>query len=800
MIKTKTTKKVLAIMLAVMMLFVAFLPMSSRESKKVSAAVTSRYTLLGRVDYVSTIPFDSYETYTWYSINSVLADHFEVVMYGSVSSGYDTASSDDYFNFDDITILAIITDDTSPHNSNYDFEHISYELKNHTTNSVVSSGSLSGSGSKTLVNGYVPEGEYTLTYVLGGSHSGIGFGSITYTFTYDFIIDSEAPTYSLKSGGSYAVSGSYVNEMITFSATDTNFNRILYSSPSSSSFSSTSSTSYSVSATSSNNGWWEFKAMDDAVNYSTTVTLYLDTIAPEGEVKVSTYSSLDDGEYTSRSFYYQAEDETGYVYCEIKRPNSSTWSSYTSGTSVSWTSTNGWYAFRSYDAAGNYSDIIEVYLDTEEPEGDLYADGSWVGSGTTTDANYIMFRASDDDSGIEDVYVKTPNSSYYTRTTSGSQFTEEGTYYFYAEDKAGNDSDIYVITIDRGPDHEYVVKEVVSPTCTEQGYTIYECTICGETMNDDFTPALGHSYIQRVVAPTCSTQGYTINECSRCGHTYNSNYTDATGHTYTLEIISPTCTTQGYTRYTCTDCGHTYTDNFVSGGGHEYETVIIPATCTEDGYTTHVCKHCGHSYISDIIKAEGHSYESKETDVTCTEQGGITHTCTTCGHSYMTEIIQPSGHQYVSTVITTATCEESGLRHHVCEVCGDEYENIIPATGHDYEITDVTENDDGTTTRTYTCKTCGHSYQQELGNQLDTIAAYIEELFDKYSPYMWWTLIGTSGVWSVVMGVFYIMAQKNEDKEKARKMLVNYCIGLVAIAVILVACPFLINGIAILIS
>ena len=45
-----------------------------------------------------------------------------------------------------------------------------------------------------------------------------------------------------------------------------------------------------------------------------------------------------------------------------------------------------------------------------------------------------------------------------------------------------------------------------------------------------------------------------------------------------------------------------------------------------------------------------------------------------------------------------------------------------------------------------------------------------------------------------------IIAQKNEDKEKARKMLKNYVVGLVVIAVILVACPYLVNGIAALIA
>ena len=60
--------------------------------------------------------------------------------------------------------------------------------------------------------------------------------------------------------------------------------------------------------------------------------------------------------------------------------------------------------------------------------------------------------------------------------------------------------------------------------------------------------------------------------------------------------------------------------------------------------------------------------------------------------------------------------------------------------------------------------------------------------------------LSTAGVWSIVMGVFFAIAQKNEDKEKARKMIKNYVIGLVVIFAILVACPYLVKGIAALIA
>ena len=50
------------------------------------------------------------------------------------------------------------------------------------------------------------------------------------------------------------------------------------------------------------------------------------------------------------------------------------------------------------------------------------------------------------------------------------------------------------------------------------------------------------------------------------------------------------------------------------------------------------------------------------------------------------------------------------------------------------------------------------------------------------------------------MGVFFAIAQKNEDKENARQMIKNYVIGLVVIFAILVACPYLVKGIAALIA
>lgn len=108
--------------------------------------------------------------------------------------------------------------------------------------------------------------------------------------------------------------------------------------------------------------------------------------------------------------------------------------------------------------------------------------------------------------------------------------------------------------------------------------------------------------------------------------------------------------------------------------------------------------------------------------------------------------------------------------------------------------------EDGSTKRTYTCAICGDTYVQDLGNQTEKVTSYVEYLFQQYSPYMIWVFLATAGVWSIFMGVMLIIAHKNEEKEKAKRMLANYLVGLVVIFGILVAAPYLVRGIAVLVT
>ena len=116
--------------------------------------------------------------------------------------------------------------------------------------------------------------------------------------------------------------------------------------------------------------------------------------------------------------------------------------------------------------------------------------------------------------------------------------------------------------------------------------------------------------------------------------------------------------------------------------------------------------------------------------------------------------MQPPGHNYLTSTVPP-TCTESGKTVYSCQVCGYERsdsDGVYP-TGHDCN----------------TVRICGGFYLPQQGC-------------------------------GALAGVAIAVAHKNEEKEKAKKMLVNYVIGLVVIAVIVVVCPYLIRGIAALVT
>lgn len=579
-------------------------------------------------------------------------------------------------------------------------------------------------------------------------------------------------------------------------------------------------------------GLYTFQAYDDASWHSGRRTVLFDGTAPVGRLSADDGTELVSGSTVKQGFSFSATDAmSGIAAMEYRTPSSSDWEPYVEGTMIESTAEAGEYLFRATDQAGNCV-TSSITLQSSDPCAAGHTYVSHKVDPTCTTGGYTVYTCSGcNDSYTADV-TQALGHNYRATTTSGS--CTSGGYTTYTCTRCG---DRYTGNSTAATGHSFSAR-IVNSTCTSTGYTMYTCTKCGYNYTGNATAALGHSYEVVIEESTCTESGATTYKCTRCGISHTDNQTQATGHSYVASIVEATCTERGYTIYTCTKCGDSYRDNETAAMGHNYVTENVPATCTEHGDTVYTCTRCGIQYNGSQTEPLGHTYVTETVAATCEEGGYTEHTCSRCGSTYTDSVTQPvghnfmvvtkeptceafgmtvytcqvcgheqseesgdypTGHNYSNSIVKTATCMQDGERRFVCDKCGDIYTEIIVAPGHSYAITDTT-SENGNTTRVYTCTACGASYTQELGDQYEEVTSYVEDLFEQYRPYMVWVFLATVAIWSIVMGVFFAIAHKNEDKEKARKMIVNYFVGLVVIFVILVACPFLIRGIAALVT
>ena len=194
------------------------------------------------------------------------------------------------------------------------------------------------------------------------------------------------------------------------------------------------------------------------------------------------------------------------------------------------------------------------------------------------------------------------------------------------------------------------------------------CEACGVILN---LPK-GHRYSEKVIAPTCTEMGYTVFECKDCKDTYNGNYTDKTEHHYHKTVTPSTCTTMGYTIYTCESCGDSYKTDYVDKATHDYTKTVTAPTCTALGYTVYECKNCDDKYISDYTDKINHSYIADVTEPTCTASGYTVYTCENCGKTYTADYKNMTGHNPSDWIIDEpATIEHAGEKHIECLTCGE---------------------------------------------------------------------------------------------------------------------------------
>ena len=204
--------------------------------------------------------------------------------------------------------------------------------------------------------------------------------------------------------------------------------------------------------------------------------------------------------------------------------------------------------------------------------------------------------------------------------------------------------------------------EVTLPTCTEDGFTTYDCSNCNKKVIGNIVDKLGHINAEEVeenrLDPTCTEKGSydSVIYCERCNTELSreSHFIDELGHDLVHhDAKEPTCTEIGWNAYdTCTRCDYT---TYVEKAALNHDLVHHDAkepTCTEIGWNAYdTCSRCDYTTYAEI-DALGHKYG--ETTVIKPQykvDGYSTHTCTVCGNEekfdFTAALTYPSGEYLV---------------------------------------------------------------------------------------------------------------------------------------------------------
>ena len=277
--------------------------------------------------------------------------------------------------------------------------------------------------------------------------------------------------------------------------------------------------------------------------------------------------------------------------------------------------------------------------------------------------------------------------------------------------------------------HDYIAT-VVSPSCTEDGYTKYVCSRCSDTYTDTPTSAIGHAWDSGVITtePTCQAIGVKTYTCTRCSATRTEDVAKVDHNIVTLPAVSATCTQTGLTEGSqCSYCGTVFVAQTVTAAlGHSWDSGVITKepSCGELGVKTYTCTRCSETKTENIPALE-HNYQSVVTQPTCTEQGYTTHTCSNCQDSYVDSYVDALGHTPGDwEIITPATCSATGLQVKKCSVCQVVIETqTIEKLEHTWNDGEVTTEPTCTDTgvKTYTCTICSETKTEEIAATGHTI-------------------------------------------------------------------------------
>ena len=167
--------------------------------------------------------------------------------------------------------------------------------------------------------------------------------------------------------------------------------------------------------------------------------------------------------------------------------------------------------------------------------------------------------------------------------------------------------------------HKYTKKgNTVAPTCTTQGYTVYQCE--------------GYDEIKFSIKKGF----YTVHH--DCSETTKEDYTDMLPHTKGEEItekrVEPTCTEAGSATYICKVCKQEFTETLKALGhtkGEELTEKRVEPTCTEEGSATYICSVCEKEFTVPLEKIPHTWGDYKDDDKPGCQEQTESQYCTVCG-------------------------------------------------------------------------------------------------------------------------------------------------------------------------
>ncbi|MBR0460071.1 MAG: hypothetical protein IJJ26_12610 [Victivallales bacterium] len=178
------------------------------------------------------------------------------------------------------------------------------------------------------------------------------------------------------------------------------------------------------------NGTLFFRGADEAGNY-TSVTSYevanIDKVAPDAPIVTVSNTNPTNG--AVRIFATYPGDAYRKQYSSNGGENWGNFSSYIQ------CNQNGTWLFRSQDAAGNYSELVEVNITNIDK---VAPDAPVITANTTEAAGEVILTAESEPEAL--LYYSTNKTNWY-RTISGTVIVPKNhTVHFYAKDAAGNKS------------------------------------------------------------------------------------------------------------------------------------------------------------------------------------------------------------------------------------------------------------------------------------------------------------------------------------------------------------------------